>query len=450
MNYGTGIMTVSNSHSALYQLLLKSEHTGTTIKKEGILDATGWKESTFDTYWGKGQLSDFLSEINTGVYEATSVSRLSEVEFSKKLSQSKHRRGLGHNFKSRLARALLRKSRDNMLLALELYNRPSLENRLDGFALLFCAAWEQMLKAELIEKDGEESIYRKSSKKRGKIRETIPLSTCLDRVFSPKDKKRKNLERISFFRNEAAHLLMPEVQAVVSRLFQAGVLNYIEKFEILSEQRFLETSATGLLTLVGELRTPTIASLRSNYGAELGDEILKLVRTLEEEIRAEDNWQFAVPIDISVVFAKKGDGSALELVASTDEGIEGLRKAIVIEKAVDRKNTHPHKAKDVIAEVNRRLYERYDEQILEAHLQARDKIAGKPVINPYCLQAIYCKLKWRKADNKFHYASKNPEYHWYSEDAIEEIIEKIMSNPDFVANARNNYSNKRRRKKKGI
>ena len=39
-----------------------------------------------------------------------------------------------------------------MLLALELYNRPSLDNRLDSFILCFCVAWEQLLKAMLIEK----------------------------------------------------------------------------------------------------------------------------------------------------------------------------------------------------------------------------------------------------------------------------------------------------------
>lgn len=440
-------MVTSSSHSAFYKLLLKSEKCGTKIKKEDILNATGWQETTFNTYWGKGQLSDFLTEISDGLYEASAVSRLTEVEFSKKLSQSKHRRGLGHNFKSRLARALLRKSRDNMLLALELYNRPSLENRLDGFALLFCIAWEQLLKAELIEKDGEESIYRNNSRE-GRIRETISLSDCLDRVFSSGDKQRKNLERIVFFRNAATHLLMPEVQAVVSRLFQAGVLNYIGKFEVLSEQRFLETSATGLLTLVGELRTPTVASLVSNYGSELGEEILKLAKTIEDEIREENDWQFAVPIDISVVFARKGEGSALELVASTDEGVEGLRKAVIIEKAIDRKNTHPYKAIDVVNEINRRLYERYDEDTLGRYLSARDKKSGKPVINTHCLQALFYKLKWRNADNKFHYSSDNPEYHWYSEDAIEGIIEKVMTTQGFVAKARSDYSNSRKKKGK--
>jgi len=117
-----------------------------------ILDATGWKYSTFKTYFIKGQLSDFITEISKDLYEASNIQIITEIEFAKLLSQSKHRRGLGHNCKSKLSKALLRKSRDNMLLALELYNRPSLENKSDVFVMCFCTSWEQLLKAVLIEK----------------------------------------------------------------------------------------------------------------------------------------------------------------------------------------------------------------------------------------------------------------------------------------------------------
>src|SRR5690606_20606606 len=120
--------------SNLYKLLLKAEQSRMAVTKGQLLKATGWKEITLNTYLRKGQL-DFLIPVGEDVYEASSISKFTEIEFSKNLSQSKHRRELGYNFKSRLARALLRRSRDNMLLALELYNRPSLENRLDGFAL---------------------------------------------------------------------------------------------------------------------------------------------------------------------------------------------------------------------------------------------------------------------------------------------------------------------------
>lgn len=97
-------------------------------------------------------MADFLSETSDGKYEASNCQLINEVEFAKLLSQSKHRRALGHNCQSKLAKALLSKSKDNMLLALELYNRPSLENRMDAFVMCFCTAWEQFLKSMIIEK----------------------------------------------------------------------------------------------------------------------------------------------------------------------------------------------------------------------------------------------------------------------------------------------------------
>lgn len=120
-------MKVSKSLSSLHGLLKRNEELGQKFSKEDILNTTGWKIATFRTYWNKGQLADFISEVAKDVYEASNCLDISEVEFAKLLSQSKHRRGLGHNCKSKLAKALLSKSKDNMLLALELYNRPSLE-----------------------------------------------------------------------------------------------------------------------------------------------------------------------------------------------------------------------------------------------------------------------------------------------------------------------------------
>ncbi|MGD1944571.1 MAG: DUF3644 domain-containing protein [Leptolyngbyaceae cyanobacterium] len=209
-------MKITSSHKNLLELLQEKEVKGDAISEEEILEVSGWQKSTFSTYLKKGQLSDFLNEIGDGYFEASNSANLSAQQFTQMLSQSKHRRGLGHNCKSRLAKALLRKSRDNMLLGLELYNRPSLENRMDGFVLCFCTAWEQLLKAILIEKEGEETIFRKARNNKG-IRETISLRDCLGRLFRSDDVIRRNVERIIFYRDQAAHLLMPEVQSIMSR-----------------------------------------------------------------------------------------------------------------------------------------------------------------------------------------------------------------------------------------
>ena len=251
-------MITRKSQRDLLMLLKKKENAGESVTLDEILKYTKWKKSTFYTYWNKGRLNDFLNENESGVYIPSNISELTEDEFSRLLSQSAHRQELGHICKSRLAKALLRKSRNNMLLAIELYNRPSLDNRLDSFVLCFCVAWEQLLKAMLIEKNGENFIFKNKLKK-NKIRETISLRECLDKLYQKDDLVRKNVELITHYRDQAVHLLMPEIQGQISRLFQSGIMNYIQEFEHFSRRKFLSSSHSGLLSLVGDLKDPDIS-----------------------------------------------------------------------------------------------------------------------------------------------------------------------------------------------
>lgn len=175
-------MKVTKSQLALYSFVKKKEESGQVFSISQLIKATGWKESTFKTYLKKGQLADFISETSNGYYEASNSLKLNEIEFAKRLSQSKHIQTLGHNCSSKLAKALLHKSRDNMTLALELYNRPSLDNRMDAFVMCFCTAWEQFLKAMIIENSGENSIF-KAKNKQG-YRETLSFESALIELMS--------------------------------------------------------------------------------------------------------------------------------------------------------------------------------------------------------------------------------------------------------------------------
>ncbi|PZV21530.1 MAG: DUF3644 domain-containing protein [Snowella sp.] len=344
-------MEVPQSHKNLLNLLQKKEAKGELISKVEILESTEWKESTFTTYWNKGQLSDFLNEVKNGYFQISNSVGISVEEFSQILSQSKHRKGLGNNCQSRLAKALLRKSRDNMLLALELYNRPSLENRMDSFVLCFCIAWEQLLKAILIEQEGEESIFRKSRNTKN-IRETISLRDCLDKLYAsdPDNAARKNIDRIVFYRDKAVHLLMPEVQGIMSRVFQSGILNYSTKFQDFTKQPFISPTQSGMMSLVGDLKNPSIAALHSNYGKEIGEEVSSLINDLTEEANNIDDIKFAIPLNVRLVFARNdGQGNMITL-ARAEEGIEGLQKAIILEKPTERDKTHPYKETTAIIE----------------------------------------------------------------------------------------------------
>nr|WP_216620097.1 DUF3644 domain-containing protein [Vibrio coralliilyticus] len=424
----------------MHNFLKKSEASGKSFTTDDILEATGWKIATFKTYWNKGQLSDFISELGHGVFEASNCQDITPIEFAKLLSQSKHRRGLGHNCKSKLAKALLSKSKDNMLLALELYNRPSLENRMDAFVMCFCTAWEQFLKAVLIERDGEESIFRKEGKKG--IKETISLRECLEKAYPKSTNVRKNIEQIAYLRDQAVHLLMPEIQGIMSRVFQSGVLNYTSKFEEFTEVSFLNSSHAGMISLVGEFKSPPTSIMKSTYG-DIASEIIELASSVKHDVESNDDIEFAIPLNVKLVFATDAEDGSTVAIARADEGIEGLKKALVIEKPVDRSKSHPLLQKDAINQINFRLAERYSQEKLKAHLVKSCAKAGSPIINRNCFDAIVAKNKWKNGDNKFHYKNKNPEIHYYSNDLVEEIIKKVMDKKDYLSNVKNWFNGRK-------
>ena len=54
---------------------------------------------------------------------------------------------------------LINKAKEAFVMAIEIYNKPSIQYRLEGFSFFICNAWELMLKAHIINKYGEEAVY---------------------------------------------------------------------------------------------------------------------------------------------------------------------------------------------------------------------------------------------------------------------------------------------------
>ena len=76
-----------------------------------------------------------------------------------------------------LQEKLVNKSIEAFLLALEIYNKPTIKYRAEGFSFFICNAWELMLKAELLRRN--ESIYYKNSADR-----TISLNNTISKIYT--------------------------------------------------------------------------------------------------------------------------------------------------------------------------------------------------------------------------------------------------------------------------
>lgn len=108
-------------------------------------------------------------------------------------------------------------------MAIEIYNKPTISYRLEGFAFFICNAWELLLKSRMLLNN--EEIYYSDKPNR-----TISLSNCITHIFTnDKDPIRKKLEILIRLRNTSTHFVIKEMDSIYLPFMQANVLNYSQK-----------------------------------------------------------------------------------------------------------------------------------------------------------------------------------------------------------------------------
>lgn len=117
------------------------------------------------------------------------------------------------------------KSIEAFILGIEMYNKPTIRYRVEGFSLFICNAWELLLKAHIVKCKGDDSIYYSDNPDR-----TFSLNRCIKEVFTNhKDPLRINLEKINDLRNISTHFITEEYEQIYVSLFQSCVINYSNK-----------------------------------------------------------------------------------------------------------------------------------------------------------------------------------------------------------------------------
>ena len=170
--------------------------------------------------------------------------------------------------------------------------------------------------------------------------------------------------------------------------------------------------------------------------------MISLLDSLKEEVKEINDIEFAIPLDVKLVFAKNDDEGNMVTLSRAEAGMEGLAKAIVVEKPVDRSKTHPFRTAEAVKEINQRISDRFGEDYIQQHFEHSTVLQGKKEIYRYDFQSIVYKCRWKRSNNSWHYLHENPETPYYSDDAIEECISKITDNTNYLENVRESYRNR--------
>ncbi len=303
---------------------------------------------------------------------------------------------------------LIDKSREAFIMAIEVYNKPTIKYRVEGFSFFICNAWELMLKAHMINKLGEASIYYKDNPNR-----TLSLEVCIQKVFTnEKDPLRKNLEKIIELRNTSTHFITEEYEMVYIPLFQACVFNFSEKIQDFHNVDLTDIIPQNFLTLTVSYNTFDTDAVRAKYPSEIAERLINVNNTISGII-GENNSRFAIRIDHHYYITKdKNKASAVVRIDnSSDTNVR------IVKELKDPNDTHKYTCKQCCKEITSRL----------------KRLGITMEFNSYHFD-LFNKYYGIKQNPVLCYTDRhyqNPQY-CYSQQTIDFIVEEIKKDPENI------------------
>lgn len=311
---------------------------------------------------------------------------------------------------------LIDKSKEAFVLAIEIYNKPSIKYRLEGFSFFICNAWELMLKAYIINKHGDEAIYYKDKPNR-----TISLDQCVKLIFTnEKSPLRRNLEKIIELRNTSTHFITEEYEAVYVSLLQACVFNYVDKMMEFHDVDMTRVIPENFITLSVRLKSLNETEIRGKYDSQVAERLIQTNTTIQS-LSDENNSTFSIKVEHLYYSTKKRE-EATEVYHIEKEAKDGIR---VIKEMKNPNDTHKYNAKSCIEAINNKLRKDGTYPMCKGQ---NVKINNFHFMN-------FVKYFDLKSNERmcfvFDKQAKQPQYR-YSQQVIDFIYEEIKKNPETI------------------
>lgn len=295
----------------------------------------------------------------------------------------------------------LQASKNEVRLAVDLYNRSGQERQLEAFIVHMSMGWLKLLQAHF-EKSGKEILIRDHRGWRVKHEDGgykhRSLRSLMDEFFDENDPRKANIDFFVGLRNQVEHRHEKNIAALVAGRTQAYLLNY--------ENALIELfgQAEGI---AAELRFPLFVSSITDDAVETLKKVRSLVPNgvlewvqdfdtdLEPEIRSDQSYDFRVYL-IPYTGSKTDADAAMTFVRSdelTDDQNKLLHQVqtLIREKRIPVSDLDTLLPGQVVEKVAARLSVPFTTHI---HTQAWKYFGVRPVSNaddPYKTKADFCR-----------------------------------------------------------
>jgi Protein of unknown function (DUF3644). len=311
-----------------------------------------------------------------------------------------------------LANQLVDKSIEAFVMGLEIYNKPTIKYRVEGFSFFICNAWELMLKAELLNQG--KSIYFKDKPDR-----TISLEKATKLIYPDKNTRiRLNLEKIIELRNISTHFITEDYEVKYAPLFQACVLNFTNELIRFHNKDITEHIPQNFLTIHANYEPLSNEEIKLKYPSEVAQKFIQQANKIDVLNKEYNSEKFAINIAQKLYITK--DRKKADFSVKIDRDSEN--HVAIVKELKDPSDTHKYSYNNIITAVNERLKKR------------NIQLGYKSGFNSYVL-SLFIEFYNIKSDSKYaykHCIGKQTSY-TYSQQLVEFIVSQIKKDPnDFV------------------
>lgn len=315
---------------------------------------------------------------------------------------------------------LVDKSIEAFIMGLEIYNKPTIKYRIEGFSFFICNAWELMLKAQML-KNGHD-IYFKDNPER-----TLDLGKVVQKIYTDKTQPlRINIEKIITLRNTSTHFITEDYEIVYAPLFQSNVLSYSEQLKKFHDRDITKNIAQNFLTLTATMEPLTNEQIKLKYPPEVAHKLIFQKNDIEttSDLNPSDKFSLSVRHNLYQVNSKSEADFTFKIEKGSEQSIN------TITKYKDPSETHKYSHANLVIEVERRLKK---QKIEFSYSTSQNE---KKTFNAYTL-GLFIKFYNMKQDPKYAFTHIYGEREdWtYSQQAADFIVSEIKKNPqNIIAN----------------
>ena len=240
---------------------------------------------------------------------------------------------------------LVDKSIEAFMMGLEIYNKPTIKYRIEGFSFFIVNAWELMLKAELINRG--ESIYFPDKPDR-----TLSVENVIRKIYTDKNTRtRLNLEKIIELRNISTHYITEDYEIKYAPLFQACVFNFVNEIQRFHHVDITQHIAQNFLTLSARYEPLSNEEIRVKYSPEIAEKLIRQANEIDVLTTTYDSEKFAINVRQNLYITKKKDEA--DFIVSLSSGAD--TKVALVKEQKDPSDTHKYSFNNIITAVQERL-----------------------------------------------------------------------------------------------